>query len=87
MIELIGLLGGACFAYAAVPSALLVLKAGKNIGIPINMAWLIFGGTIFLYTYLFGKHGFDWIITLNYSVEALSWFTIIFYHYFPRKSL
>ena len=83
MLELIGLLGGICFAYAGVPSAYLTVKAGKSIGVPINMAILIFMGTILLYCYLYLKFGFDWVLTLNYSVEAISWAVIIKYHYFP----
>ncbi len=85
IIEIMGLLGGLCFAYAGVPAAIATFKAGKSIGISVLTAWLIFAGTVFLYVYLFARNGFDPIITLNYFVEAVSWITIIKYHYFPRN--
>ena len=85
IIEVIGLLGGLCFAYAGIPSAIATHKAGKSIGISLLTSWLILLGTILLYIYLYIKSGFDWIITVNYSVEALSWAVIIRYHYFPTK--
>lgn len=88
-LSIIGLIGGACFAWAAVPTAIKVLKLGHNPGVPKLMAWLIFSGTIFIYSYLFLKFflvsGVDKILTLNYSVEATSWGIILFYTYFPRK--
>ena len=86
-IEVLGLLGGSCFAYAAVPTSVKVFKAGKNLDVPISLAWLIFGGTIFMYSYLFLTYGFDKIITFNYFVEASSWATILWYNYFPRRTV
>lgn len=85
MIELLGILGGFCFAYAGVPGAIATWKAGKSIGIPIFTSWLIFLGTIFLYAYLYLSYGFDWILTINYSIEGISWGIIIKYHYLERK--
>lgn len=85
MLYLLGLLGGMCFAYAGVPSALATFKAGKSIGIPISTALLIFSGTILLYAYLYLSYGFDWILTLNYSIEAISWGVIVRYHYWERN--
>ena len=85
MIQLLGILGGMLFAYAGVPSAIATIKVGKSIGVPILTAWLIFLGTIFLYAYLFLSYGFDLVLTINYSIEALSWGVIIKYHYIERK--
>ena len=85
MIQLLGVIGGILFAYAGVPSAIATIKAGKSIGVPILTALLIFFGTIFLYAYLFLSYGFDLVLTINYTIEALSWGVIIKYHYFERK--
>lgn len=83
-ISFIGLLAGFCFAYCGVPAAWATIKAGRSIGTPVSIAWMIVLGTISMYTYLTVLHGFDPILTLNYSVEGLSWGTIVWYHYRPR---
>lgn len=88
MIAILGLLGGACFAFAAVPSAFTALRLGRNPGVPITLAWLVFSGTVLVYSYLVLKFflisGVDWILSFNYIIEAVSWATIIRYHYVPR---
>jgi hypothetical protein len=85
MIKLLGLLGGICFAYCGVPAAYVTARAGRSIGTPISIAWMIFLGAVFMYSYLTASYGFDAILTVNYSIEALSWALIVFYHYFPRR--
>jgi len=79
MIKALGLIGGVLFAYAAVPQALRTMKARRHLGTPLSIAAAIFFGTVFMYSYLYLSHGFDWIITVNYSVEALSWAVLIYY--------
>lgn len=81
MIELLGLIGGACFAYAAVPSAIKTVRAGRSQGTPIDLAWMILAGTVFLYVYLYYRYGFDPILTANYGIEFISWLIIVVYHY------
>jgi hypothetical protein len=83
-LKIIGIIGGAAFAFAAVPAAITTIKAGKTIGTPITIAWAIFTGCILLYTYLTGSHGFDLIVTGTYGIETASWATIIWFHYWPR---
>ena len=86
--SLLGLIGGGCFAFAAVPSAFKALRYGKNPGVPIGLAWLVFSGAVLVYTYLVLQYflvgGIDWILSFNYGVEATSWFIILLYHYKPR---
>jgi hypothetical protein len=85
MIKLLGLLGGFCFAYCGVPAAYATWRAGKSVGTPVSIAWMIFLGAVFMYLYLTASYGLDLILTLNYFIEAASWGLIVFYHYFPRK--
>lgn len=84
----LGLIGGACFAFAAVPSAITAVRRGRNPGVPISLAWLVFSGTVLVYAYLvfrfFIVSGIDWVLSGNYWVEAASWLTILRYHYKPR---
>lgn len=86
----LGLVGGACFAVAAVPSAVRCVRLGRNPGVPLSLAWLVFSGTVLVYAYLalqyFTVTGIDWILSANYYVEAVSWGTILFYSYKPRTS-
>lgn len=90
LLSLVGLLGGACFAFAAVPSAIAALRSGRNPGVPIGLAWLVFAGTVLAYSYLVGRFfvvsGVDWVLSWNYAVESLSWGIILRYHYLPRTA-
>lgn len=90
MIAILGLLGGACFAFAAVPSAVTAWRSGRNPDVPITLAWLVFSGTVLVYSYLILKFflvsGVDWILSFNSVVEAASWATILRYHYAPRAA-
>lgn len=83
--KILGLLGGFCFGYCGCPAAYATVRSGKSVGTPISIAWMIFLGSIFMYSYLFRTYGFDWVLTFNYSIEAVSWGFIVYYHYFPRK--
>ncbi len=73
MLSLIGLIGGFFFAYAAVPQTIKTIKAGKHLGTPVSIATAIILGTIFMYVYLYQTYGFNWVITINYIVELVSW--------------
>ena len=84
LLKLIGLLGGAGFAFAAVPTALKTWRAGKSQGTPVSIAWAIFVGCICLFTYLTAMHGLDWVLVAVYGVETTSWAVLLRYHYFPR---
>jgi len=86
LLSIIGLLGGFCFAYCGVPAAWATIRAGKSIGTPVTIAWMIAAGTILMYTYLFTLYGFNPVLTVNYAVEGLSWTIIVWYHYNPRRS-
>lgn len=83
MLELLGLVAGACFAGCGIPTMFKTIKLGKSIGTPIDIAWLIFIGGITMYTYLYLKFGFDWVLAFNYTIEIISWGVIVKYHYFP----
>lgn len=84
LTKLLGLIGGFCFAYCGVPLAWATARAGKSIGTPIFTALAIVAGGVSMYAYLLLTYGFDWLLTVNYSVEILSWATVAFYHYWPR---
>jgi hypothetical protein len=79
VVKLLGLLGGFCFAYAAVPQAIRSLRARKHLGTPVSISLAILAGTFAMYGYLYLAHGFDWVIAVNYSVEALSWAVLLFF--------
>ncbi len=82
-VSLLGTLGGICFAYCGVPLAWASIKAGKGLA-PVSTAWGIVIGTIAMYLYLFLTYGFNFILSVNYTVEFLSWATVLYYHYRPR---
>ena len=80
-LQLLGIFGGFCFAYCGVPTAWATVKAGKSLGTPLSVAWMIFLGALTMFTYLYLRYGFNWILTLNYVIEAISWGVVVFYHY------
>lgn len=85
LIKLLGAIGGFCFAYCGVPLAWATMKAGKHLGVDIRTAWGIVIGAVCMYFYLLGTYGFDWLLTINYSVEFLSWALVVLYYYFRRN--
>ena len=84
-LDLLGLFGGACFAYCGVPAAFYMVRKGSSVGTPVSIAWMISVGAVAMYMYLLVKYGFDWVLAVNYSVEFVSWATIVWYHYKPRR--
>lgn len=87
MIKILGILGGFCFAYCGVPAAYATIKARRSIGLPISTATMILIGAVAMYGYLTATYGFDLILTINYTIEALSWGVIVFYHFFGESEL
>ena len=85
LIKLLGGLGGFCFAYCGVPLAWATVRVGKSLGTPVTTAWGIVIGAICMYGYLLLTYGFDPLLTVNYSVEFLSWALVVFYHYHTRR--
>lgn len=85
MLDLLGFLGGICFACAGVPTAVGCYTSGKNVSIPVFMCWLMISGLILTYTYFCCLYGFNLVFTINFSIEFLCWVTILRFHFFPRK--
>lgn len=82
LIQVFGLVGGSLFAYAAVPQAIRTIRAGKHLGTPIDIITAIFFGTLVMYSYLHATRGFDWVLAVNYTVEAISWGVLFWYRLF-----
>lgn len=84
-VQVFGLVGGSLFAYAAVPQAVRTIRAGKHLGTPVDIILTIFLGTITMYSYLYLTRGFDWVLAVNYSIEASSWGVLLAYWIFRRS--
>lgn len=85
MIALLGVLAGACFAYAAVPEAFATLRASRHRGAPLSICVAVLSGTILMYSYLLLTNGFDALLAVVYSVEALSWGVLTCFGVWGRK--
>lgn len=83
---LLGVLGGVAFGWAAVPAAVATAKARRSIGTPLSVILSITLGTLLMYAYLVIEYGFNWVITVNYSVEFASWAVLLWFHFFPANS-
>ena len=55
------------------------ILARKHLGTPVSISGSITIGTIFMYLYLYLAHGFDPIITINYSIELISWVILLYF--------
>lgn len=83
--KFIGAAAGFCFAYCGVPIAWKTYRAGKSLGTPVVTAIGICLGTLLAWFYLFFTYGLDVLLTINYTVEFLSWFIVIIYHYKGKR--
>ena len=79
--KFLGIIASICFGCCGVPAAYKTLRAGKSIGTPVSIALMILGGSVTMYSYLTISHGFDLILTVNYSTEIISWGIIAVYHF------
>ena len=75
----LGLIAGLFFAYCGLPQAIKTLRQNKHLGTPISISGSITIGTVLMYLYLYLSYGFDKIITINYTVEFLSWLVLFVY--------
>lgn len=82
LTSILGILGGAGFAFAGIPAAWQSYRQGHTF-IPRLTSWPIFLGVVFLYSYLHLSHGFDPIIAAVYGVEGISWAIVLWYTHFP----
>lgn len=78
-LQAFGLFAGTFFAYAAVPAAIRTVRAGKHLGTPPDIISAVLLGTVTMYSYLLIAHGFDWVLAVNYAVEAASWTVLLVY--------
>lgn len=79
MIAILGIIGGAAFALAALPQALLTVKTGVDSPTPSSVITAILVGVACMYIYLLVTTGFDWIIFINYLVEGSTWLVLAGY--------
>ena len=84
---ILGIFAGIAFGWAAVPAAIATWRAKRSIGTPLSVIICITSGTILMYVYLFREYGFNWIITINYFVEFVSWMVLFWFHFFPNENL
>ncbi len=83
-LEILGIMGGLCFGFAAVPAAYRTLRARKHLGTPLSICMAIFFGCLLMWTYLFLSFGFDWVVTGTYGVETVSWAVLLYYAWKAR---
>jgi hypothetical protein len=81
LVKVLGILGGLFFCYCGVPTCIRTVRAGKSLGTPVDIAWMILLGSIAMWLYMTCQYGMDIILSINYGIEALSWGIITWYHY------
>ena len=78
-----GLVGNLCFGLGCVPTAYRTLVAGKSVGTPVSLAWLLTSACATFYTYLLGTYGWNWLTGPLGVVETAAWAIVLILHYFP----
>ena len=79
LTPILGVLGGLCFGFAAVPQAVATIRARRHLGTPMSIILAVFYGTLLMYAYLTARNGFDPLLTGIYAVEASSWAVLLAY--------
>ena len=86
IVQLLGSLAGLCFAYCGVPTACSVFKAKETPqGIGKTAVMIALGG-ILMWSYLYIMYGWNWILTVNYTVEVASWLIVVYYWKWPKNA-
>lgn len=85
MIELIGWLGSICFALCAAPEAYNAWIRGNAGTVSRVFLWIWLTGELLTTIYIPNKHGWDWPIMTNLSLNIFFILVILRYVYFPRR--
>lgn len=83
-IDLLGGVGGVLFGVAAFPMVAKAVRTGSAADVPAKTIWLFSFACLSYFGWLFFKFGVQWPFFFG-LMETVSWFTIMVYHYFPRK--
>jgi len=84
MIELIGWTAGILFALCGAPQAIKCWRDGHGQGLSHAFVWMWVVGEVLMQVYVFGKHGWDMPLLVNYWVNTVFVLVIMKYMYFPR---
>lgn len=87
MNDVVGYIGGICFAISAIPQAVMSCKEGHSKGLSDLTLWLWLTGEVFTMWYVLLTIGFDKPLILNYGLNTLTLLVIMYYKYFPRREL
>ncbi len=87
MIDAIGWIAGAMFAFCGAPQAWKCLREGHSDGLSYGFLGLWTGGEIFTIIYVVAKHGIDGPLLFNYSMNLV--FLVVMWRYklYARRSL
>lgn len=84
LIESIGWIGAACFAFSAAPQAWKAIKQGHSRGIAHAMLWMWLVGEVCTLLYIYITVGPKPVLMANYGLNLMFLFPIFYYRYFPR---
>lgn len=82
MLNLIGWIGGICFAISGIPQAYWSWKEGHSKGLSWSFLLLWLGGEVFTLVYVSARQ--DWPLIFNYVFNLMSLLVIIYYKLRPR---
>ena len=86
MVELSGWISSVLFAICALPQAIVCYRQGHGNGISKLFMWFWFLGEVFVQVYVYGTHGLDLPLFVNYWGNTVLILVIMRYIYFPRRN-
>ncbi len=84
-IEIIGWIASALFAVCGLPQAYQSWKQGHSDGVSALFMWAWLIGELLMQVYVFGKHGWDMVLLVQYWFNTLFVALILWYKYRPRS--
>ena len=85
--EIIGWVGGLCFAICGIPQVIKCIKEGNAAGLSwvFMILWLF--GEIFTFTYVWPKEPKQWPLLANYAFNTTLLLVMFRYKIYPRASI
>lgn len=83
-VDVCGWIGSLSFSIYSIPQAIDALKRGYTEGLSTGMVLLLFFGALCSLIYILPN--FSSPLFYNFSISLIASFTILRYHFFPRKT-
>jgi hypothetical protein len=85
LVQLLGLVGAACFMVSGIPMAVKTLAAGRVEFVPRSTSVTVLMGALLIFSFLTASFGLNWVVAVDYLPTICSWAVVVWYDLFPRR--